>query len=132
MKRIWLKRVIFTAFVGLVISPCVLCGWVGWGPDIVMELSLRVYPGARRVADAYGYYGASSGQKALYYWASDSIEAVQSYYEAFTFPFIADRWNSLRLTVFSADGSELVSFNVDGSQRNVDYAREPRCHYTQV
>ena len=85
------------------------------------QLSLRVYPGAQQVANAYGYFGASAGQKALYYWTPEPIEVVQTYYEEYSSPFITDRWNGFPVTVFS----------IDGSRRNVDYAQEPRCHYTQ-
>lgn len=131
-KHNWLKYILITLSLSTVISPCILCFWFfGGGREIALELSLRTYPGAQRVANAYGYYGAGSGQKAVYYWTPDSIETVQNYFEEFTFPFVEDRWNYLSITVFSVDGSELVSYDVDGSRRDVDYAREPRCHYTQ-
>jgi hypothetical protein len=131
-NRIWLKYLLIVLLFSAVISPCILYFWLFKGEEIVLESSLRVYPEAQQVANAFGYYGADTGLKALYFWTPDSIEIVESYYEGFTFPFVEDRRNGIAVTVFGVSRSELVSYEVDGSQRNVDYAKQPRCHYTQI
>jgi hypothetical protein len=131
-RRKWLKRTVIVVLLALCISPCVFCLWLFWWPDFSIHMSFRLYPGAQEVSSAYGYYGAGSGLQFLYFWTEDPIDSVQRYYEDFTFPFINNDGHGGEITVFSPYGSELIYHSVDGSQHEIDYSREPQCHYTQI
>jgi len=116
----------------LAISPVALCLWVYIWPAIQLRMSLRIYPHAQQVSEAYGYYGASSGLKVLYYRTEDPKQDVQKYYETFTAPFVTDRWNGSLITVYSIDGSKLLAYEVVGPPKELDYSNDPRCHYTMI
>lgn len=101
------------------------CGWLIYVTTIqefVFRNRIDFYPGAQEVSTAYSYYAADSGRRYLYYWTSDSIDAVQTYYEASGHEFAFDHRKTL-FTVINADGStpDLNGLNTWDA-----------CHYKQI
>jgi hypothetical protein len=115
-----------------IVAPCAFCFWAFYWPDIRTEWSLRLYPDVKQVGDAYGYYGAGSGLKIIYYWTPDPIEEVQTYYQAFAYPFVKDSTRGGLITAFSLDGSDLTYHTIEGKTHKVEMPSEPYCHYTQL
>ncbi|MCA0458579.1 MAG: hypothetical protein LCI00_31750 [Chloroflexi bacterium] len=117
-------------FIVLVVTPCAGLFWLFNGRDIQIQFLLRLYPGLETVGEAYGYYGANAGLKIIYYWTPDSLNQVERYYTAFTYPFMDDPYQSnMRLTVYNVTNEELVYY--DSGYRKFNYPIDNYCHYTQ-
>ena len=120
----------------VLLSPIGLGFWFCAWPEIRIKQSLRVYPHARQVSEAYGYYGAGSGLKEFYYWTPDSVEEVKQYYQQFTSEFVRDKWSGGWISFVSVDGSELTYpepvagdgwLKVDLQNPRCDYKLDYRC-----
>ncbi len=96
-----------------------------------IRLGMRVYPDAQQVSNAYGYFGAGSGQKALYYWTVDPIQDVQKYYEKYAPPFVADTWQGGLITAYGVNGGDLTYTDFDDTRKKVGNPQHPFCNYTQ-
>jgi hypothetical protein len=117
---------------GSVLAVCGLFFWISVGYPAVqnwkIEATFQVYPGAQKVAGAYGYYGAGAGKRAVYYWTADSIDDVRDYYETFTLPFI-ERQN-FEVTVFEPSGKPLpVVTHEYKFDEIIDLGTNRHCYY---
>lgn len=131
LRRVkWLVGIIFL----FVITLCVVLFWLFNGQDILIQNSLRLYPGLENVGEAYGYYGADTGLKITYYWTGDSTNQVEKYYSEFTYPFIDDPYQeNMLLTVYNVSNADLVYYpSVSSGKQEFSYPIDNYCHYTQA
>jgi hypothetical protein len=113
----------------ILLSPIVVGFWFCAWPEIRIKQSLRVYPNAQQVSEAYGYFGAGSGLKEFYYWTPDSVEDVKRYYQQFTSAFVLDKWSGGWISFVSVDGSELSYTNFSSDTASQVDLQNPRCDY---
>jgi hypothetical protein len=125
------KRIFFvTLGILILISPCAFCWWIAFGANEFFRIRLPVYPNARQISDAYGFIGANTGIQRIYFWTSDSSDAILKYYESFTYPFIQDNENPARhRTAFNPSGELLPVVTAEFGGEILDLGQNRVCYY---
>ena len=98
---------------------------------------LPKYPGTQLLTEAYGHYGAGTGDMTLYYWTKDPVEKVISHFEGITLPFIEAEYpfepdvKDYYRTVLNLSGEQIPPIMTTEFGHNVLYPiKDRQCHYT--
>ena len=94
-------------------------GYIALYPPIseyLFERSLPKYPTAEMVYRDEGYYGAGSIENVLYYWTSDTLSDIQTYY------------NTMQFATYTNDSGEWSQALVESSMQQ---SHSRQCTYLQ-
>jgi hypothetical protein len=101
---------------------------MGGYTEIQIHSAFRLYPGATLLTEARAYPCCDSILKKYYYWSPEPIRQIQSYYEAFTLPFIEG------VTMYHPSGRELelgfIPYPTTPADE-VDLTTDRHCHFSQ-
>jgi hypothetical protein len=131
VKRKWLKRILISSGILVLISPCAYCSWILWGQELLLQGTISIYPGTEFIFEETAVWGANSAQKSLYYWNKDSVEYVREYYESRFTPFMLGEdiggYGNWLITSFYSDGSSPKTYD------SPSYLIHPSfCNHTEI
>jgi hypothetical protein len=132
MKLKWLVRGIIGTIILGVCSFCALFTWVLFGfENQVFRQSLPVFPEAREVSHASGFYGGNAGLETFYFWTVKPVGDVKTYYETFTPSFVStDRGTpEYYETVFNPYGGKIPVITAEFERKTIDPSVSRQCYY---
>lgn len=134
MHQRWLKLGLLLIILAIVVSPCIFCWWLFDGYNNYFKTLLPVYKRAQPLTNAYNYFGGAAAVT-LYYWTSESVDKVRTYYETFTPSFIkSPYWFNTEIpehyrTVFNPYNQPLPIITAEFSHEIIHPAESYFCHY---
>ncbi len=132
------KRLLYGIIAFCILGVCSFCGlflWFGRIEQEVFRRSLPVFPEAREVSNASGYWGANTGLETLYFWTAKPVEDVKSYYETFTPPFRYSKypfdWEAQHYyaTAFNPNGGKLPVMTAEFGGETINPLKDKNCYY---